>query len=68
MVNINKLKGKIAESGLTLGAFAKKIGFAQNTLSSRLSGRTAFNLDEVEKICLVLGITDDSEKMRIFLA
>ena len=31
MVNVNKLKGKIVENGLTIGTLAKKLGIDRST-------------------------------------
>ncbi|UAT29547.1 helix-turn-helix transcriptional regulator [Bacillus badius] len=36
MVNINKLKGKIVEKGLTVGKLAGKIGIDRSTLYRKL--------------------------------
>lgn len=36
-VNINKLKGKIVENGMTIGALAEKIGVDRATLYRKMS-------------------------------
>jgi len=58
VVNINKLKGKIVENGLTIGELAKEIGLDKSTLYRRLNndGET-FTIREANLICSVLGLT-----------
>ena len=68
LLDANLLKAAIVRNGMTQGEFAKAIGIAQNTLTSRLSGTSVFNLDEVDKACEVLYITDNCEKCNIFLS
>ena len=66
MLQPNLLKAAIVRAGLTQGEFAKKIGISQNTLYSRMSGETPFNMDEVDKMRIVLSI-GSSEVCDIFL-
>lgn len=68
MLNSNLLKAAIVRQGLTQGEFAQKIGISQNTLTSRLSGTTHFNVDEVDKACEVLNLTNCEEICNIFLS
>lgn len=67
MVNIHKLKGRMAEKGYTQRILAKRLGISDNTMSSRFKLRTAFKTDEIEIICNELGITSSEEKIDIFL-
>ncbi len=66
-MNRNKLVGAIASAGLTNGKVAEKIGMSKNAFSAKLNGKSFFNTDEVERICSVIGIVDDAEKVDIFL-
>ena len=66
--NANTLKGRIIEKGLTQEKLAEKIGMSQNTMSSRICGRSSFRVDEVKKICCILGIESSEEKAKIFLS
>ena len=68
MVNINKLKGKIVENGLTVGELAKEIGLDKSTLYRRLNndGET-FTIREANLICSVLGLTG-KEATEIFFS
>lgn len=67
-MNRMKLIGKIAERGYTQKSLAAEIGMSENTLGSRLNGKSSFNVDEVNSICEALDITDNLEKAAIFLS
>lgn len=66
MLNANLLKAAIVREGLTQGEFAQKIGISPNTLTSRLTGSSPFNVDEIDKACEVLNLERD-EVCNIFL-
>lgn len=68
MLNPNLLKAAIAKRGLNQGKLAEKIGISENTLTSRMQGKSVFNTDEIDIICEVLKISDNAEKANIFLA
>lgn len=68
MLQANLLKAAIVRAGMTQGEFAREIGISSNTLYSRLTGEVPFNIDEVDKTCKVLGITDCSEICAIFFS
>lgn len=58
MVNINKLKGKIIENGLTVETLADKIGIDRSTLYRRISSEGGdFSIKEADKIVSILGLT-----------
>lgn len=65
MLKPNLLKAAIVRAGLTQGEFAKEIGISQNTLTSRMTCETPFNIDEVDRAREVLSI-DNSEICAIF--
>ena len=67
MVKINMLRSKMALHGMTQKKVAKQLGISANTMSSRMTGRSSFTLDEVDKLCDLLKIREDSEKKLIFL-
>jgi transcriptional regulator with XRE-family HTH domain len=46
--DMNKLKGRLREKGLTYKEAAEYIGMGVNTLSDKLNGVRTFNLDEAE--------------------
>ena len=63
----NLLKAKMAEAGFSQRSLASKIIMSPTTLNLKLAGKRPFSLDEVEKICDALGISDPLEKVKIFL-
>lgn len=67
MLNKNEFNGALARAGMTNKELAGKIGVSKNTISSRITGKSCFNTDEIDKICEVLNITEDSVKAHIFL-
>lgn len=67
-VNVNKLKGKIVENGLTIATLAEKIGIDRATLYRKLSnnGETML-IRDANAIISVLGLSAD-EAMAIFFS
>ena len=59
-MNANIIRGKIAERGLTQQKLAEKTGISENSLSRKLSGKRDFRLEEVKRICAILGIENPS--------
>jgi len=62
----SKVRGAIAEIGITQEELARKIGITGVSLSSKLNGKTQFTLLEVELISKALGKDSDiflSEKL-----
>ena len=68
LLNTNLLKAAITRAGLTQQGFAEAIGISQNTLTAKLKGKRCFNLDEIDRTCDVLGISENEEKCAIFLS
>lgn len=66
-MNRNLLRAKMVEAGYNQRTLAEKIGMAQNTLSSRMTEKTAFNVTEIDRICIALNIISGDEKAAIFL-
>ena len=67
MINSRKLRGKIAEMGMTQTSLAKELSMSKNTLSAKINGHSKFTVDEAHKICLALSISDPKTKCEIFL-
>lgn len=67
-VNVNKLKGKIVENGMTVTMLAEKIGVDRATLYRKLSnnGETML-VKDANAIVSVLGLTAD-EALAIFFS
>lgn len=66
MVNGSKVRGKITENGLTIGAVAKEMGISAYTLGRKLSNRTIMTLEEAWKIQKILEIPDEQFKAYFF--
>lgn len=67
MLNRNEFNAAVAAAGYTHGRLAEEIEMSKNTMSASVTGKRSFKLDEVEKICEVLKITDTSTIEKIFL-
>lgn len=67
-MQVNILRAKMVEAGYTQRSLAEKINISENTLSNKLNGRSAFDVNEVRGICEALGIVSDKEKAYIFLS
>lgn len=68
LLNKNLMKAAIARAGYTQGKLAAEIGISENTLSAKMTGISCFDTDQIDKICDVLGITENEEKANIFLS
>ena len=68
MTNTNLLKLKIRDSGLKLFNILQKMGISRQTLWKKINNKVAFDQYEIEKLCVILNITDLYEKERIFFA
>ena len=67
MVKVNLLRSRLALRNMTQKDLARQIGISRNTMSSRMTGKSSFTLEEVEKICEILLIQNPAEKREIFL-
>ena len=68
MLDKNLFRSAIARAGMTQDSLAAAIGISSNTLSAKILGRSYFDTEEIDKICNVLSIVDNDEKVNIFLA
>ena len=55
-VNRNKLRGAMAEHGLTHGQVAKKLNISIQALSNKMSGKYAFNEFEIVTLKDLFGL------------
>ena len=62
-----KLLGRMAEAGYTQKMLAADLGKSENSISNKINGKSSFTTDEILRICDLLRITDDREKVQIFL-
>ena len=64
-MDINKLKGKIREKGLTYKILAQKIGIGLTSMNYKINGKHLFNHEEMIKLREILRLTDN-EIIEIF--
>lgn len=68
MVNVNKLKGKIVERGLTVEALAEKLGVNKSTIYRKIDNDGAtFTIREANLICGILNLSGQ-EATEIFFS
>ena len=67
MVDIDMLKEKIKESGMTITAISKKTGILRETIYNRLNDIGEFTASEIVRLTAVLRLTK-SERDQIFLS
>ena len=67
-MKVNLLRGKMVANGYTVETAAKCLGMSRNTLSSKINGKSEFNVDEVIRLCELLHIDDPAQKVEIFLS
>jgi transcriptional regulator with XRE-family HTH domain len=60
-MNINKLKGKIVEEGLTQEKLAVKLGISVQALNAKLNNRSSLTIREAQMITEILNIHNPSE-------
>lgn len=67
MVNINKLKGKIVENGLTTEKLADDIGIDRSTLYRKINNNgETFTIKEADLIVKALNLTAEEAKAIFF--
>lgn len=65
MTNTNKLKGKLAERGMTQSQLAEAIDISASSFSFKINNEVEFKVGEIKRIQNVLGLTRD-ERDTIF--
>ena len=68
MLDKNLFKSAFVKKGYTQDTLAEALGVSANTMSSRMTGKSCFNTEEIDRLCELLDITDNREKADIFLA
>lgn len=54
MINTRKIKGRLAELGLTQRDVSKTLGIAQSTVNQKINNNRPMNLDEAEQLAKIL--------------
>lgn len=67
MLNVSKIRGRMAELGLTQRDVAKALEIASSTASQKLNRVRPMDLDEAEKLAMLLQL-DDSQFAEYFFA
>lgn len=60
-MDVNKLKGKMAEKSYTQKKMAKELGITEQSLNAKMNSRSQFTLKEVVEIVSILDIDDPVE-------
>ena len=60
MIDVNKLRGVIAERGMSQQNVAEHLGITRNTFYSRMK-KGVFGSDEIEKMIVLLDISNPIE-------
>lgn len=58
-MNMNKLKGKIIEKGMSIGDLANEIGVDRSTLYRKIGNIEKFTIREASDIKVALGLDND---------
>lgn len=58
MINTAKIRGRIAEKGLTLQSLSKELNISPYTLERKISGQSKMTLEEAELLQRFLAIPD----------
>ena len=58
--------GAIALAGLSQRKLAQKVGMSKNTINAKINGNGYFDTEQIDRICSVLNIHDNTEKALIF--
>ncbi|MFR7348883.1 helix-turn-helix domain-containing protein [Peptoniphilus sp.] len=67
MLDILKLKGKVAENNLNMTSLSKKIGMNKNTLYRKIANNgETLNLGDIKSICNVLDLNFE-DACKIFM-
>ena len=68
MIDKNLLLGRMVAAGENQGTLSKKLGISKSTFSRLVNNKGCFDLEQAKRLCELLNITDNVEKVQIFLA
>lgn len=73
MVDVNKLKARMVLKGYTQKSLATEmtergVRTAENTLSSKMTGKSQFDCVDADVICDILEVNSPADRAEIFLA
>lgn len=67
MVNSNILRQTIKNNGIKMKFVAEKLGISPNSLTRKINNQTEFKLSEIEKLSVILTLTE-ADKTALFFA
>lgn len=73
MVDVNKLKARMVLMGYTQKSLVTEMNdrgvkTSENTLSSKMNGKSQFDCEDADVICEILEINNPADRADIFLA
>ena len=68
MANNNLLKSYMTLNSISQRELAKELNMSLSALSGKLTGKKEFTVKQAAKICNILNITDNDEKVKIFFS
>ena len=73
MVDVNKLRSRMVLMGYTQKSLVAEMNergvkTTENTLSSKMNGKSQFDCDDADVICDILALENPADKADIFLA
>lgn len=73
MVDVNKLKARMVLMGYTQKSLVTEMNdrgvkTSENTLSSKMNGKSQFDCEDADVICEILEIDNPADRAEIFLA
>lgn len=66
MINTNKIKGRMAELQLTQKDIADSLGLAQPTVNQKINNIRPMDLNEAEKLSILLNISPEDFAVYFF--
>ncbi|MDO4340932.1 MAG: helix-turn-helix transcriptional regulator [Eubacteriales bacterium] len=67
MINTKKIKGRLAELGLTQRDVARALGIAQPTVNQKINNIRPMNLDEAKKLAILLDLKVEEFQTYFFI-
>lgn len=67
MLNKNLFLSKMVAKGYTQRTLAAAMNMSKNTLNAKINGRGCFDTEQIDRLCVLLGIETPKEKVDIFL-
>jgi len=62
-MNPGRIRGKMAEHGITIGALAAEMQMSHKSMASKINGKSEFRMGEAIQLAKILGLTGDDMRM-----